>query len=160
MKSDKVRWIIFGVLALVAATIWIRNLNLFSDNSEYFQVKPKSVMASKYSESNFTKIDYQKPKLNPFILPKPAEPKKEIKQKTPVVKKQKNEPKRISGLYSIDGIVIESDNPQAILKNAKGTRSVLISMGDTLNGWQIRTIESEMIIFSQDTFRDTLLLLK
>lgn len=155
MKSDKIKWILLSVLIVVAAAIWINNLNLFKGESEYFQVRKGPASEKKSEKTEAADIDYKEPKLNPFVRPKPDESGKEAQSKIKHQPEKPAAPPMISGRYLLDGIVMESENPQAVLNRPDGS-SILITIDDTLDSWQIIKITDEMIVFSHDKYRDTL----
>ncbi|MFH2037171.1 MAG: hypothetical protein ABIJ45_12270 [Candidatus Zixiibacteriota bacterium] len=159
MKSDRVKWITFGGLAIVAAVIWINNLNLFSEQSTYFQIKERNENLQTVDKHQFIPIEYDKPKFNPFSPPKTSKPIKTQDNSKPKKEQNKPQPPKISNQYSIAGLVLEQESPQAILERPNNT-NVLISIGDTLDGWIVSSINEEGVILKQDKFADTLLLIK
>lgn len=155
MKSDKIKWILLAVLIIVAAAIWINNLNLFKSESEYFQVRKGSTSEKISEKTQAPDIDYKKPKLNPFVKPKPAETAIETPAKGKPQPEKPVAPPKVSDRYHLDGIVIESENPQGILKGLDGS-NILITVNDTLDSWQVIKITDELIVLSHDKYRDTL----
>jgi len=155
MKSNKIKKYILIVLISILIIIWVKNISVIEKQSDFYLLKTSDAKITSKADRQSIKIGYLKPQLNPFSIPKPAEPNKESKQKP-----RKGEPEKISKIsdrYRIDGIVTEKDNPQAILRIGEGP-GIMISIGDTLDGWQVNKIESEFIIFSQEKNRDTLFL--
>jgi len=157
MYSDRIKKIALVVLVLIAIIIWIKNLNLFEKEANYYQLRESSAKVESPRKKETADVEYNKPKLNPFVLPQPRKTEEKDQRNQKTVKSP--EIVRISEKYQIDGLVEESENPQAVLRATKGA-PLLVSVGDSLEGWQVKTITGDFIIFLQGKIRDTLFLQK
>jgi len=153
MKSNRTKKFILLALLAVLIIIWIKNLSVFENPTAYNLVKTSKVNKISKAVNQIGMIEYKEPKFNPFSIPEIAEPRKETVQN--IKNNASSEIAKISGRYRIDGIVTEKDRPQAILR--KGDQScILVSIGDSLDGWRVDKILDEKIIFSYGRGRDTL----
>jgi hypothetical protein len=155
MKADKTKKITFIVLLIIAVIIWSRNFNIFKSETDFYKLKPTISEKKPAITKGMAQIEYVKPKLNPFSLPRRQEEPQKTKSKP--VQEVQQAPEFVSGKYRIDGIVIEPEYSQVILMGDNNIRQI-ISLNDTIDGWTVKNISSDQIIFSQDKYRDTLFL--
>ncbi|GEM_PF-2134802 len=157
MKSDKVKKIFLGILAVIAIVIWVRNIGIIKGSPEFYRetgMDSKGIISDKYI---FPEIPYQKPRINPFKASASASrqtPSSPIS--APNVNSSKKPPP--SSIYIFDGFVLGSGNSQAILKSKTG-QIFLIAPKDTVDGWVAVSIESGFIVFKSDQRFDTLSIL-
>jgi len=156
MKSEKAKWIILIILIVIAAVVWMRNLRIFGSKETYYQTTKAEHREVNAGSGAVSRLEYKKPRLNPFVLP--PSPKVQQAVSAAPKKRQSPAPQKISTNYKIDGIVIEAENPQAVLTSGDGS-NIMITLNDFIDGWLVEEIIHDRIIFSQNKFRDTLWLM-
>ncbi|MCX6826066.1 MAG: hypothetical protein NTV06_02180 [candidate division Zixibacteria bacterium] len=156
MKSEKIKRFLLLVLVIIALIIWLRNFNTFKGKEGFFQLRTASETAKTAVSHKIESVAYIQPRFNPFVCYEPSNSSdiSKIRLQKPI----KQEPPKISGNYTIDGIVLEAEHAQAILRQLSG-EIVLVSIDSTLAGWKVEKIDRNKIVFSWGKFRDTLKIL-
>lgn len=152
MNKTRIKIIIMIALAGIAAVIWGKNLGLFGNSANQYKIVNAEKPTERSEADSIMDIEYKEPKFNPFnaVRRETATDKKKTANNSP-----KAAPAPVSGLFSINGIVLDGNNPSAVFVDKSGQSRVL-KVSDTIGVWQIRAIQTDKVIFSSGIFRDTL----
>lgn len=157
MKSSTIKRTVLAVLVLVAGYIWWGNLRSFQ--SSIMPNPPEQPAANNVEPGDKTRgqIAYVEPKVNPFQ----NKPKPDLSQpvRPPVSRNERptsrNAPPPPSARCTLKGLVKELETPQAIIVFDDRT-SVVLSVSDSLDTWQLVTIRDNLVVFKQEKAYDTL----
>ncbi len=152
MKSVHWKWWLLGVLAVVMIFIWYDAFDTMYPESTELQLTTPSRRRSA-GGSTGERLEYQAPKVNPFKRPTaaPAQPTQP--------RRQAQRPEQIPELnsqYRLTGILGGSTQSQAVI--ALGERSSVLSIGDSLDTWELRQITARLAVFEHGKSQDTLFL--
>lgn len=152
MKSARLKQASLAVLLLIAGYIWWGNFRLFcAPKNETSPIGANKGTAEKTPRS--TSLEYQDPKINPFqrfeVVNTP--PISAQSRSTPAVRA----PEMVSGRYRLVGVVLKSDQSQAVfMEPDSGT--IILTLGDSLLRWQLLSIRDTVIVFGNEKRRDTI----
>ena len=119
MKSERIKQILLGLLGVVAAYVWWGNLEMFIDQSTPYVQSEQIEQADLNGEGSISTLEYKNPRVNPFkrfgVDPEPnsLKPKRALRSVAASLPP-------VSNRYSVTGILLESDQPQAILNDQAG----------------------------------------
>lgn len=160
MNSNVMKKIVLGVLSVVVIYIWYGNMTLFIGQDQVHAVNTSARNTGDGLVSNnemlITPLKYAEPKVNPFLIaedPKPPPLKTQVNQRAKAAPFQI--PPRPSIQYHLVGALEDGSSKVAALANVDGAQ-ILLTRGDTLSGWKIRTITASQVVFAFKDQRDTL----
>lgn len=150
MKTVHWKWWFLGVLALVMIFIWNNAFETMYPESSGLQLTTPSVTRVTDRHPG-ERLQYQPPKVNPFKRPT-ATPAQPTQQRRPA---QRPEPiPELNSQYRLAGILGGSDQSQAVI--TLGERSQVLSIGDSLDTWELRQITARLAVFKHSKHQDTL----
>ncbi len=155
MSRQNWRRAILGVLTLVAVWLWWGNLQLFYTSNSVQPIPVSMERSTPIHSSRAAALKYLPPKTNPFFKgtvravsgDASTRPQKSVQQI----------PKRPSSDHALSGFVTETKVPQVIVIDP-GKSSRILTIGDSINGWQLVRIHDNSVLFQYDNICDTLFL--
>jgi hypothetical protein len=150
MKQGHWKWWLLAGLAMFMCFIWYNAFRTMS--SEPFSIKENaSTPKRSVSRGKTQSLEYASPKINPFKVPtaKAAQPKRRQQQPKPAEPKLQLDPQ-----LQLTGILGRGSQSQAVLSRPGG--SLVLSLGDSLDVWELKAINTSTVIFGHGKNRDTL----
>lgn len=152
MKTVHWKWWLLGALAVVMIFIWYDAFDTIYPESAELQL---TTLSRRQSAGHRTgkRLEYHPPKVNPFKRPTaaPAQPTQQRRQAP------RPEPiPELNSQYRLTGILGGSAQSQAVV--ALGERSSVLSIGDSLDTWELRQITARLAVFKHGKNQDTLYL--
>lgn len=153
MKKDTWKWWLLGALALVMAYVWYNAFQTMSpEESSAYRVRTPAA-TTEQEEHVRTGVAYESPKVNPFQQPVAA-----AKPTAQTARGKATPPKlvqpRLEPHYRLTGIIDRDSRSQAVITFRDS--SVVVSVGDSLAGWQLLRTSQNSALFGHEKERDTL----
>ena len=151
MKSNHVKKVILGLLAILLIYIWWGNIQTIYRSSESYSTNQVTSDTTPIAKSS-QQLSYMGVKVNPFYRPNNT-PDKAAKPRTKPV--EKKPPPKLSEVARLTGIVEKGTLSQAVIMT-NDTQTFVLSLQDTLVYWYLNEVEPTFAVFKQGKFYDTL----
>jgi hypothetical protein len=155
MKANRIKKIILALLALVLIYVWSSNLSLFTQGESSIRDFRETPQTEIHRDMADNTPEYTQAKTNPFRKPGNVTTSKPPARKRP--EPLTPPPLKLSGMFLFTGVIDRQEFSQVVLIGKKGG-AVIRGIGDSLAGWELTYVSMDMVIFTNEKFKDTLFL--
>ena len=143
------KWLL-GILAVIMVYIWYDAFQMMYPETTGLRVTmPKDSQAA--SVSSIEQLQYRPPKVNPFRKPSMTQSQQ---AKSPQLNETPEPVAVFNEQYRLIGVLRRDSQSQAVV--TVDDSSLVLSIGDSLDNWQLQQIAENSVVFNHGKNQDTL----